>query len=260
MSDYISLRRLTKDGMDKFHSHITNARNDPSLPLPAFMIKDPSYSEIAVRDVQIDLEMVFSDRYELAVYLKAQLGRPLDSLLADVGLWSWLALAYFDQFCPKRGPSKHENYILSIGEWKMPGNRDLSYRHCVRMPVILVDRFEKDTKFFLSGRPMSQMGDVVEQICSRTYLMRSRTSLAVIFHLYQNPSTGAAKPGCTSYSARPKKLNNGNWSQSGRGAVRRLIDGVLPRLSLTYNTELMDVSSLIKASGEEFSDSSWNNP
>ena len=104
------------------------------------------------------------------------------------------------------------------------------------------------------------MGDVVEQFCSRRDLMRSKGTLDVILHLYCDQATGSAKSGCTRNSAKPKKLANGKWSESGKGGMRRLVEGVLPRLQLTCNTELMDVASLVDAAGPEFSDSRWNTP
>ena len=104
------------------------------------------------------------------------------------------------------------------------------------------------------------MGDVTEQICARQDVMRSRRTLDALLHLYQDSATGAPKSGCTSYAQKGQKLANGKWSERGKGGIRRLIVGVLPRLKLTYNTELMDVPSLVNAAGPEFSTSRWNTP
>jgi hypothetical protein len=154
-------------------------------------------------------------------------------------------------------PRRPERYVLSEGEWKQPGTVSLAYRHSVRTPVTLVESFGDDAKFFLTGRPISAMGDIVEQTCSRQDLIKSAATMKVIFHLYRDQSKGSGKSGCTTFP-RKKKLKNGKWSTSGKGSIRRLAVGVLPRLRLTYNTDRMDVAGFLKVAGPEFSVSKWN--
>lgn len=259
MTNKTNIRRLNDQGLGDFASSIDIARQDPSKSVPLDILNNDDSTEEIADIFTIDLEKKFNDRLEFGEYIFQVIGHSgLDKYASDIGFWSWLALAYFDQFCPPSKPNRQEHYILSEGDWAQGGVHDLAYRHCAKTPTMLVARYGGEASFFLTGRPIHEMGEVVEQICSRRDLMRSENLQKVIRRLYMDPATGSPKKGCTSYSAKPRKLANGKWSESGKGAIRRLVDGVLPRLKLTYNLEIMSEDDLISAAGPEFSESKWH--
>jgi hypothetical protein len=206
---------------------------------------------IRISDAQIDLDRSFADRFEFAQYLLSVVdASELEGLLDDVGTLSWLTVAYWGQFT-SRGVSRHEHYIPMLGEWSNKlGHQRIDYRHCVRTPLLLVRKLGDDAKFFLQPRSMGEMGDIIEQVVSRQDVFGNEKFLRMIIEHYRDEH-GRPRVGATGIPKR-KKLRNGKWSPSGRGGIRRLIEGVLPRLKLTYNVYDLSTSSLIELAGPEF--------
>jgi hypothetical protein len=173
----------------------------------------------------------------------------------DVGLWAWLAVAYWDQFTAD-GVSRQEHYIPALGVLaERFGYQRVDYRHCARTPVLLFRQLGEGAKLFLSGpakkpRAMSEMGDFVEQTLSRQDVYGNPRFLEVLRKLYADEN-GFERVGTTA-APKWKKLRNGQWSKSGRGGVRRLVTGVLPRLKLTYNVYGMNADGIIEVAGSEF--------
>jgi hypothetical protein len=262
MSELLSLRRLKDTGIEEFFEFINRKRAGESVQTPSHLVSNPEKSEDTYLDVKVDPEKRFSNRFEFGTYLWDKIRSDWkETLRADAGLWTWLALVYFDQLCPKKKPSNPEHYILTVGKWRIGCARDYSYRHSVLAPVRIIKDFKDYAEFFLCGtvdKPadMTSMGDAIEQVFSNQCVMRNKNLLDTVLSLYQDNLTKRVKKGAMS-NPKIKRLKSGQWSQVGKGGVRRLIISVLPRLQLTYNVAEIEPDGLLKIAGEEFKESKF---
>src|SRR5947209_7818916 len=123
-------RKLDEEGMRRFSEWL--AAGAQGVP-PIHLLADPETSEPTSVVIQPAASRTFSDRFEFGEYLNVLLA-PLDqaTISQDRGLWSALAIVWFDQLCPagtggKRKVEKEYRYILSTDYRHY-------YRHLVRSP------------------------------------------------------------------------------------------------------------------------------
>lgn len=252
--DY-AISALTSDGLKILWDYIDEYKRckKDGLPLPIFPRNHllQNLSRVIDASIQLSDGEKFADRYQFAVYVNRKIGSKWnDTFLNDVGLWSWLAVLYWDQFTAK-GVSRQEHYIPMIGNYHGRLARErIDYRQCTRTPLMLVRRFGKKAEFFMGGKSMAVMGDIIEQTLSRQDIFgNSRFIETIISHF--SDSNGHPVAGATSIPAK-KKLKTGKWSQAGRGGIRRLVHAYLPRMKLTYNVYALDPNEIIKLAGSEF--------
>lgn len=264
MSETLSLRRLKDSGIEEFSDFIDKKRAGEPVLAPFHLVDDLEKSEDTGHNIRIDPDKKFSNRLEFGIYLWDKIKNFWnENLRIDGGLWTWLALVYFDQLCPKKGPNKPEHYILTVGKWRVGCAREYSYRHSVLTPVRIIKDFKDYAEFFLCGtvdKPAdaTKMGDAIEQVFSNQCVMRNKNLLDTVLRLYQDNRTKRVKKGAMS-NPRVKRLKSGQWSQVGKGGARRLIISVIPRLQLTYNVAEIVPDGLLKIAGEEFSESNFFN-
>lgn len=229
------IRRLNDAGIDAFEEWLLGgAEGDaPRDLLTSGKTSDSLGVEINAKNGP------FRDRQEFGVYL-VQLLEPLDpvKLSADRGLWTWLALYWFDLICPPlaggRRPDKSYRYVLSTDYRHY-------YRHLVRSPWQLVRDHGDNAKLLLlppqdQPYPLRRHGEILEQLGGRQSVLRSQPLIAEANRLYASHLTG-----------RPRKGVSGN----GRGSVRRLAM-VLRQFDLTFDVEQMGDGRLIAILPREF--------
>ena len=111
----MDLRRLTKRGLELFREFLNLLLNDAAADVPINLLADERFSEAVVPRTEYCPE-TFSDRMQLAAYLDRLLTPlPVTSVQTDEGLWSWLALAFFDQLCPAGSDGTRDPG--SLGRW-----------------------------------------------------------------------------------------------------------------------------------------------
>jgi hypothetical protein len=173
------------------------------------------------------------------VYLAEKL-TPLgdrSNLLSDSGLWSWLALYYFDDVCPvgsngKREPKADPHYLLDAN------NSRRRYRHLLATPFQIIGELAIYNRILLD-LPVSTHGELTEQVMGRLYLVRPPAVQALIDRLYFDPIRGRAKRGIIPTKAKPGDLRN-------RLPVR------LRQLLVTYDVAGMECDDLLELLGDEF--------
>lgn len=151
------LRKLNEKGIRQFADWL---RNGAEEPVPIGLISDQETSDPLLATV-IPSRREFPDRYVFGVYLN-ELLKNLDpvSISRDQGLWSAMALVWFDLLCPSLGDGsrkvdKEYRYILS-------GSYQTYYRHLVRSPWQLVRDHGENSRFMLIRpneipNPLSQL-------------------------------------------------------------------------------------------------------
>jgi hypothetical protein len=237
-----TLMRLKPFGIETFREALITVDINS---LPDDFLENYSYCEPLDIEVELDEEKVFADRFDLALYLETVFKEDiLDLIDKDQGVWTWICCLYFKQLSKKeKGKySRADNYIYT------PGRNE--YRHCVATPVRLITQFEKDFARLLISEKVDTMGDMLEQVTSRQYIMRSQSYRKLILSLYKDANTGLPK---TASASEPKGniLKTGKRSNRGQGSVRRLAKEI-KRISINYKSDSMDTMSIKGVINPEF--------
>lgn len=229
------LRRLNTRGVEAFGDYLQQIRDGVEFqPSPAILHID-EYSEAVTP--RIDVEAVeFRNKYEAARYLAGAL-RPLQTaaLHTDVGLWSWLALYYFEQLSPKdaqgrRRPRENYHYIPWLANsWQ----RD---RHLLAGPHRLFTVHGEHARLLLYPA-VDEHGAFVYDLAFRRDLITNRGLIEAIDTLYWDAKRNRPKRGATTPS-RP-------------GNLRRLIT-VLQQLDFNYDLHGMTAGEILELLPEEF--------
>lgn len=222
------LRRLNDTGIAQFAEYLTGGASGPQ---PLHLLSHPDTSE----PLEVSIKLVqrnYPNRYEFGRELSMRLSQ-LDpaKISNDRGLWTWLALNFFDQLCPsgsdgKRKLDKHYRYLLS-------SDYRHYYRHLVRTPWQLCRDHGPSSRFLLlatsdGADPLRRHGDILEQLGGTQSIIRSRPIIAEASRLYSDPLSG-----------RPRKGAAGK----GGGSIRRFAR-VLRQLDLTFDPEFMPTGGL----------------
>lgn len=230
------LRKLNEKGVARFAEWIAGGAEGVA---PIALLLDPETSDklpVAIHPERHD----FKDRLEFGAYLVDLLkGLDARAISRDVGLWSALALVWFDLLCPPnkdgfRKVDREYRYILS-------GSFRTYYRHLVRSPWQLYRDHGEHARFMLVrsrdvSHPLSVHGEILEQLSGRQRVMGSKPIIRAANRMYIDPATG-----------KPRKGVAGG----GPGAALRF--GVVVRqLDLTFDPEIMSPDEFIAILPKEF--------
>lgn len=222
----MKLRRLNSIGISRFADWLDSLRGGGTDPTPAYLLEDAECSSEMEWKVEVE-DRTFESRYELGEYLVSRLGVCDQRVIQnDAGLWTWLALFWFDQLCPRgpdgnRKPRTNANYILSDRQ------RDY-HRHAVRTTWLFV-REHGETVRFMFSNPLSKRGEVTEQLTARPYFLSCPGLMEAANVLYNDSNRGTWKRGAAG---------------SRSGSVRRF-GRVLKQLELTYDLYSMDRDEIL---------------
>jgi hypothetical protein len=229
------IRRLNERGLKFLEDYIARIAGGEKSNPPIAILSDDDWSEPVEFNIEID-DRTFSTRFEMGEYL-VELFRDINpqSILPDTGLWSWLALYWFDQLCPAkadgtRKPSKPYNYILSQNYNHRP-------RHALRTTWQLVNEYGDTVRFLLSKGP-NERGELLEQLAARQFFIGCRGIVEAASRLYSDPARNTFKVGST--------------SQKRGGNIRRFIS-YLQQLELTYDLYTLPGDAIITMLPKEYS-------
>ena len=227
------VRVLTDAGIQKFREYLVDLRRVETGAPPRELLEAPESSAAFHVPVEIE-ERGFASRLEAARYLDGKLGGKGD-VDYNAGLWSWLALFYFDQICPllengKRQVGAEARYIPGTMSWRY-------YRHLLAGPYRVYRLHRECAKLLLSG-PLDKPGDFMEQLASRQELITNRAIIGAAAHLYFDEKNQRPKRGAAS-------------TKHERGTLRRFID-LVQQLDLTYDLYSMQPAELVQLLPKEF--------
>jgi hypothetical protein len=241
-----TLRTLNDEGVGRFADFLNRLRTGGNSPLPNDLLNNPDTSNELPMAVSVERKpggLLFSNRFAFGSYLCERLAA-LDSrsISRNSGLWTWLALYYFDQLClpDKNGvrrPLANEAYVLAK-EFKF----DSYYRHLVRTAWLAVLEHGNKSKVLLlppgqpKGSPLGQRGEIIEQLAARQSMFGSQTIVSAAYKLYFDEET-----------ERPRRGSGG----AGAGSPRRLAL-ITQQLDLTFDLRACDVDRFIKLLPKEF--------
>ena len=228
-----ALRKLNAKGVAAFRDHLRAIRAGVEFHTNPALLYVDEYSTPVVPRIEVAAKR-FARKIDLAIYLAGVL-HPIDTpaLAADAGLWSWLALYYFDQISPagadgKRRPREDYHYI--------PDDHHRGHeRHLLAGPYRLY-RMHGEPARVLLYPPVHQHGQFVYDLGYRRDFLTNRGLIEAIDRLYWNAGTHRPKRGAASDRA---------------GSLRRLI-AVLQQLELNYDLHGMSASEILALLPAEF--------
>lgn len=225
--------KLNENGVKKFSEYLLQLNAQPMAPIPTELLSAPDTSSPIGMDTYFDPELVFESRHDCGIYVATQLGHiERRNILDDRGLWSALALLWFDQLCPtdKRGfrkPLRTDNYILS-------DNKRLVMRHSIRTAWQLASSYGEDVRF-LQSKDMKTRGELIEQLLATDYYINCQGVMRTASTLYSDPE-GSFKKGAGNKIA---------------GGMRRYV-AWLRQIKQTYDLFLMPHEELLRILPNEF--------
>lgn len=228
------LRRLNATGIKAFREFLAQIRSGTEFQQSPAVLYADTTSERVSADIRIDTKR-FKRKLDLAHHLHAELA-PIHSpqLMLDDGLWSWLALFYFDQLSPigsdgKRRPREDYHYIPAKNGYQ-------SDRHLLSGPYKLYALHGEHARLLLFP-PVHQHGRFIFDLGWRRELVLNRGLIEAIDLLYWNPRTRRPRRGATTGS------NPGN--------LRRFIT-VIQQLDFNYDLFGMSGQEIVELLPEEF--------
>ena len=231
---------LRPEGLTAFASYLEGLRSDAAAPPPYHLLEATEYSTVFSPAVQIDPVRWFEGRLDAGQYLVQRLA-PVERSRVDhnAGLWSWLALLYFDQLCPpvdgSRTPKREYAYILPpLGD--VDHHRHY-YRHRLAGPYRIARLHPGSARALLSGH-VSKFDDYNEQIASRQEFITNSGIVSALDLLYFDNERNRPKRGAATNKRKP-------------GTLRRFVD-VIQQLDLTYDLYSMDGTEILDILPPEF--------
>ena len=261
----IEIHKLTTEGLKLFYDFIIETRREEALglkplDLPINLLTDPLLSESFSRDI-IDTKKIFSTRYEMSEYLFTTWKTFHPDHYAEIGVWAWFSVIYFDQLRRTKktvikgqaSPSTQRTEHFIPDEYNRVAGMGLSYRNAVRYPFQLRELGYPDDflKFCLVRETVSDMGDPLESIGSNKKILQNPALMNLVLNLYYDPKAGKAKPGVFAKPTISKK------GQIGKAGSRRLLPIIIPRVKKSYDIHDMSPSELVDACGKEVKTSKW---
>lgn len=215
------VRVLNAEGLAKFAEYLTALRISPAKAPPFDLLEDGRYSDPFDPEVTIE-QRVFSSAFDIGQHMIKVFANCEDRLISrNHGLWSWLALFYFDQLCKpdasgNRKPLEDAVYVL---EERFSFRR--YYRHAVRTPWLAVKEHGEYAKVLLLTSGKGTRTDINEQLGAYQHLFANKTIIASAYAMYFDKNR-----------QKPRKGAGGK----GGGSARRLAS-IARQLELTYDLQ-----------------------
>jgi hypothetical protein len=132
----LRLRRLTAEGVARMSAFLDSLTTSTPEAPPYEILTDPAMSEPVPGDIEIE-QRAFGCRLDVARYLDERFGdTETRGLERDRGVWSWLALLFFESLCPvgrdgRRKPGARARWIPEISNFQR------YYRHLLGGPYLI---------------------------------------------------------------------------------------------------------------------------
>jgi len=235
----MKIHRFNDAGVTRFRAYLSDLRQTPTFPPPWDLLEDSSLTMTLPEGIDVERPS-FTTKRDAAVYLHEKL-KPLlrTELFKDVGLWTWLSLFYFDDVCPesggKRKPANDAHYVLEAQQVLR------YYKHLLATSVRIYDMSPVHHRVLLLS-PLAVLGQVMERMAARLYLLRIPCVPEVLDRLYFDEDKLKPKRGAARSSSNPRA-----GDLSNRFPVR------MKQLQRTYDANALSADQLIALLGREFS-------
>jgi len=233
----MKLHRFNEEGIKEFADFLDALEVNPGIPIPNQLLTNPALALPVSASEEIQ-NITFKNRLDFAQHLDRILSTVTGcDVEADVGLWSWITLLYFDQVCPAesngfRKIRERARYIPAVSNFRK------YYRHLLAGPyrVYRAHRNAPETALILLCGPLHRPGDIVEQIVARQEIITNPNAVALATKIYYDTETGSFRRGAAS---------------KGKGSARRLAD-VMNQFDVTWDLYWMTSENLLQKLPDEF--------
>jgi len=240
MSNQVSIRVFTEEGISEFERIITEIRHGNMKEIPETLLVGEQYSELYEPIVNIE-RVEFKNKNELVPYLVNQLKlKENKQLYFNKGLWTWLSALFFNNICPEDGNGKRKVNESAFYILKDPKNYTKYYRHLLAYPCRLYSELGESSKIFLIGT-FQKRGEITEQFGAYQEIALNKGILDAANILYWDDSSENLKRGAAS---------------KGGGSARRLVR-VIRQYQMTYDLNSMNGKEIVGLLPPEFA--KWNN-
>lgn len=233
----MKVRRFYDNGIRQMGQYLDLLTTEEPQPYPDDLLTDSTFTEIIDEEIEIE-KRSFTNRFKVGEYFNTVFDdADIEDIERDRGLWSWLALFYFDEFCnidsegnPK--PGERARWIPEVWNFRK------YYRHLLAGPYRIYNTYREDPEIALAllCTPPYQPGEVVEQLTSRQELVTNSSIIEAATKLYVDNKGESHKRGAAG---------------KGPGSARRLAD-IIAQLDLTWDLYSMDADEILDMLPSEF--------
>lgn len=229
------IRILNDKGIEHFTDYITAVKDNPLKNPPINELGHKLWSSEFTPHIEVDT-ISFGTRLEFGRYL-FNLFESHNIHRKDIinisGLWSWLALFWFDCLCPlKEGSRKvleHSKYVCSTHYTDY-------YRHLVAAPYDLYCIHGENSRLLLHTN-LNIHGDFIEQYASRQKIITNKSLIELLDHLYWDSKLYSPKRGAQN------RKRAGNF---------RRFQSFIKQIELTYDLNAMSSDEIAELLPEEY--------
>jgi len=232
------LRQFNDRGVAKFQEFLKAARANAGEPVPHDILQDDNLTEIVKPEIELQ-QRTLSTKLEAATYLRDALA-PIgnnDAIGTNAGLWTWLALFFFDSVCPQQNGGRK----VRIDAWYIfsPSDGRAVYLHqlYVSWKVLNISRgFHR----LLLNFSLATRNRVTEEPMKRLFLLRIPCIFEVLDRLYWDDRRNKPRSGIVS------------GTNANRGDLTHRLPARVQQLECTYDLQSVDAAKMLDLLGREF--------
>lgn len=232
-----AIRVLTDKGTEAFRGYIVEAKTDPKKPPPIDQLSHKPWSSEFIIYIEI---------HDLSVKTRMELGKQLVQLfksngverkdiINNPGIWSWLALMWFDCLCPVKDDGTRK--VRDASRYICSNDYTDYYRHLVASSWDLYYLHEDHSRLFL-WTPLDTHNDFIEQLASRQNIITNKALIESFDYLYWDSKLG-----------RPKI---GAQNRNKAGNFRRFLS-FIQQIDLTYDLHTLSAEEILALLPVEYS-------
>jgi hypothetical protein len=233
----MKVKRFNEKGIHQMSRFIDSLTSDEPESYPTDLLTDKSCTESLGHDIEVE-KRNFNDRFDMGKYLNTKFSDlDIQDIERDRGLWSWLALFYFDEICDSYSdgsprPGERARWIPDIWNFRK------YYRHLLAGPYRIYNTYRDDPEIalVLLCKPHYRPGDVIEQLSSRQELVTNSSFIKAATKLYVNDEKDGHKRGAAG---------------KGPGSARRLSD-IISQLELIWDLYSLSSDEILEILPKEF--------
>ncbi len=214
----MELRVMSEKGEEKFREYLLKLKNGEKINPSKDVLANDTYSTIYYPQIKFEFSN-FGTRLEFAKYLFQKLGG-VDGrdLTKKAGIWSWLALFYFDSICPAQADGSRK--VKEVAKYICSSDYSDYYRHLVAAAFMIIKTHGEDNSMLFLSCPMHVHNDMMEQLASRQYIISNRNLVSASHLLY--------------WDYKRKKIKTNASNRMIPGNLRRLIS-LVDQLEINYD-------------------------
>lgn len=224
-----SIRVLNEKGIELFRDYIIRVKVNPKEPSPIDKLSNTAWSSEFSPHIEVG---------NVSASMRMELGKNLvdlfennnverKELLNNPGMWSWLALLWFDILCPIESDGSRK--VRETARYVCSSHYTDYYRHLVAASWDIFYLHGENSRLFLST-PLNIHSDFIEQLASRQNIITNKALIEAFNLLYWDVKL-----------SHPK---SGSQSRNRSGNFRRL-RAFVQQIERTYDLYAMSAKDIL---------------